>query len=60
VDQTNQEQIVELIRTTCREEGVGLLMVTHSGDVASQFDRVDRLEEINQVRATAADQTAGA
>ncbi len=58
VDQTNQEQIVELIRKTCREEGVGLLMVTHSGDVASQFDRVDQLEEINLVRA--ADQSVGA
>ena len=48
VDHANQEHIVQLIRATCREEGVGLLMVTHSGEVASQFERVDRLEEINQ------------
>ncbi len=49
VDPANQNQIVELIRTTCRDEDVALLMVTHSVDVAGQFDRVDRLEEINRV-----------
>jgi putative ABC transport system ATP-binding protein len=49
VDPANQDQIVELIRTTCRDEDVALLMVTHSVDVAGQFDRVDRLEEINCV-----------
>jgi ABC-type lipoprotein export system ATPase subunit len=49
VDPANQDQIVELIRTTCRDEDVALLMVTHSVDVAGQFDRVDRLEEINRV-----------
>ena len=49
VDTANQNQIVELIRTTCRDEDVALLMVTHSVDVAGQFDRVDRLEEINRV-----------
>ncbi len=57
VDPRNQTQIVELIRTTCEEEGIALLMVTHSTDVAGQFDRVDNLAEINtvvsQTRATA-------
>jgi len=48
VDRAHQEQIVELIRETCREEETALLMVTHSGEVAEQFDRVDRLQEINQ------------
>ena len=48
VDRAHQEQIVELIRETCREEKTALLMVTHSGEVAQQFDRVDQLQEINQ------------
>jgi putative ABC transport system ATP-binding protein len=49
VDRANQEHIVELIRETCREESIALLMVTHAMEVASQFDRVVRLEDINQV-----------
>lgn len=47
VDPANQQNIVDLIRETCREEKISLLMVTHSSDVSGQFDRVDRLEEIN-------------
>ena len=53
VDPNNQRQIVELIRETCLEEKIGLLMVTHSMDVADQFDRVDKLEEINRVVSAA-------
>ena len=53
VDPGNQQQIVDLIRETCREEGISLLMVTHSMEVSGQFDRVDRLEEINHVVARA-------
>ncbi len=49
VDPANQDQMVELIRKTCRDEDIALLMVTHSTEVAAQFDRVDRLEEINRV-----------
>ena len=37
-----------LIRDTCREERIALLMVTHSMEVASQFERVERLEAINR------------
>ncbi|MDA7978852.1 MAG: ABC transporter ATP-binding protein [Pirellulales bacterium] len=48
VDPGNQQQIVDLIRETCREEGVSLLMVTHADDVAEQFDRVDHLNELNR------------
>jgi putative ABC transport system ATP-binding protein len=54
IDQRNQQKIVDLIRDTCREEQVALVMVTHSLDVANQFERVDKLEEINQVTAVAA------
>ena len=47
VDPANQQQIVELIRDTCHEENVALLMVTHATEVADQFDRVDQLDDIN-------------
>lgn len=49
VDAGHQQQILDLIRDTCREENVALIIVTHSDDVASQFTRVDHLEKINRV-----------
>lgn len=49
IDPSNQQMIVDLIRDTCREEEISLLMVTHSREVASQFERVDRLEDLNRV-----------
>ena len=49
VDPGNQQQIVELIRETCREDNISLLMVTHSMEVANQFDRVDQLADLNLV-----------
>jgi ABC-type lipoprotein export system ATPase subunit len=48
VDRANQQHIVDLIRETSREERVALVLVTHSSEVSDQFDRVDRLEAINQ------------
>lgn len=51
IDSRNQQKIVDLIKDTCREEGVSLIIVTHSLEVAGQFERVDKLEEINQVTA---------
>jgi len=53
IDPRNQQKIVDLIRDTCREEGVSLIIVTHSLEVAGQFQRVDKLEEINLVTAAA-------
>jgi putative ABC transport system ATP-binding protein len=53
VDPRNQQQIVDLIRGTCREENIALVMVTHSEPVADQFERVDRLAEVNRVVAEA-------
>jgi putative ABC transport system ATP-binding protein len=49
IDPRNQQKVVDLIRDTCREEGVSLIIVTHSMEVAGQFERVDRLEEINRI-----------
>ena len=51
IDPRNQQRIVDLIRETCREENVSLIIVTHSLEVAGQFQRVDKLEEINLVTA---------
>ena len=47
VDSGHQQQIIDLLRDTCREEEVSLLIVTHSHEVADQFERVDHLEEFN-------------
>ncbi len=49
VDPANQQQIVELIKSCCQEENIALLMVTHSMEVAEQFDRVVQLDELNLV-----------
>ncbi len=49
IDASNQQQVIDLLRETCREEKVAIMLVTHSPEVAGQFDRVDRLEDINQV-----------
>jgi ABC-type lipoprotein export system ATPase subunit len=51
IDTRHQQQVVDLIRQTCREENVALVLVTHTPDVARQFERVDNLENINRVTA---------
>ena len=49
VDAGHQQQILDLMRETCQEESVALIIVTHSNEVAQQFPRIDRLEEFNLV-----------
>ena len=49
VDSGNQQQVLDLICETCGEEDVALVLVTHSPEVADQFQRVDHLEQINRV-----------
>jgi len=51
VDPANQKRIIDLIRDVCREELVAILMVTHSDEIASRFERVERLELINRAFA---------
>ncbi len=53
VDAKHQQQILELLRDTCREQKVALLVVTHSQEVARQFERVERLETLNRAVAGA-------
>jgi len=44
--------VIDLIRETCREEKVSLVLVTHTPQVAEQFERVENLEEINRLSAS--------
>jgi putative ABC transport system ATP-binding protein len=48
VDSGNQQAVIDLLRGTCREENVALILVTHAPQVAKQFDRVENLEKINR------------
>lgn len=53
VDSTNQEMILQLIRETCEENQIALLLVTHSSSVAEQFSRVEKLSQFNKSKVTA-------
>ena len=48
VDARHQQQIIDLVRDTCREENVALLLVTHADEVARQFNRVEQLDQLNR------------
>jgi putative ABC transport system ATP-binding protein len=48
VDSGNQQAILDLIRETCQEENVTLLLVTHAPEVAQQFQRIEYLEKFNR------------
>lgn len=48
VDARHQQQVIDLIRETCGEAQIALLLVTHTGEVAGQFSRVQNLEEFNR------------
>jgi putative ABC transport system ATP-binding protein len=49
VDAGHQQQVLDLLRQTCRKENVALILVTHSPEVARQFDRVEHLADFNRV-----------
>lgn len=51
VDPGNQQKIIDLLRESCTEENISLIMVTHAIEVATQFPRIERLEELNRVVA---------
>ena len=48
VDPGSAKTVLDLIRISCQEEQISLLMVTHSMEIASTFDRVEKLDEINR------------
>lgn len=47
IDAKHQATVMELIREACREHNCALLLVTHSAEVAAQFQRVERLKDFN-------------
>src|SRR5215475_13370813 len=49
IDTRHQQQVIDLVRDTCHEEKVSLVLVTHTPQVAQQFERVENLEEINRL-----------
>ena len=51
VDTANQQQVLDLLRQTCREENVALVLVTHTPEVAGQFSRVEHLDKLNRAVA---------
>ena len=47
VDPANQDLILNLVKDTCTENNVTLLMVTHALEVANTFSRIDKLSDFN-------------
>lgn len=54
VDRANQDNVLGLIREACIENEVSLLLVTHSREVASQFERIEQLSDFNRPEVAAA------
>jgi len=54
VDSAHQQQIIDLLRDACEKENVAMLLVTHSPEVADQFERIEYLEQINHAVQTVA------
>jgi ABC-type lipoprotein export system ATPase subunit len=52
VDSGSQQQVLDLIRQTCQEQEVALVLVTHAPEVAQQFKRIDHFEQFNLVAAS--------
>jgi putative ABC transport system ATP-binding protein len=48
VDAAHQQQVIDLLRNTCTEHGVALLVVTHDAAIAGQFPRRLALHEFNR------------
>lgn len=51
VDPANQQNILDLLRDSCRDHKVSLLLVTHASEVAAQFSRVEKLADFNRPEA---------
>lgn len=53
IDPANQQKIIDLLRQCCRDENIAMLLVTHSMQIAEQFDRVEKLDALNRAVALA-------
>jgi len=68
IDPHHQDRVIDLLRMTCRERGVALVLVTHAPEVACRFERRLRIEDFNRAlvqpgggrAAVAAGSSAGA
>lgn len=52
VDVANQQTVLQLLRDSCKDHNVSLLLVTHAQDVAAQFERVEKLSDFNRPLAS--------
>ncbi len=48
LDPATAQQVLDLIRKLCREINASLILVTHDMSIASQMERVVKLDELNQ------------
>lgn len=48
LDPATAQQVLDLIRALCREVNASLILVTHDLKIASQLERVVRLDELNR------------
>ena len=51
IDAAHQQQVIDLLRTTCTAHNVALVVVTHAAEVSEQFPRRLRLEDFNRAAA---------
>ncbi|MCA9180906.1 MAG: ABC transporter ATP-binding protein [Planctomycetales bacterium] len=51
IDPANQQKIIDLLRQCCGDENIAMLLVTHSMQIAEQFDRVEKLDALNRAVA---------
>ena len=51
IDPAHQQQVIYLLQTTCQDENVALLVVTHAPEIAKQFPIRYRLENFNRAVA---------
>lgn len=58
VDPANQQLILDLIRDSCRDHNVSLLLVTHSMEAAASFQRIERLQDFNRPELCAPERSA--
>ena len=51
IDPAHQQQVIDLLQTTCQDENVAPLVVTHAPEIAEQFPIRYRLENFNRAVA---------
>jgi ABC-type lipoprotein export system ATPase subunit len=52
LDVNNAQQVLDLVRSLCREVNASLMLVTHDLDIAAQLPRKVTLAELNRATKT--------